>query len=126
MKTIALLGSTGSIGVSTLALVREFPERFRVHGMVAGQNLMLLAKQIKEFSPNCVAIRNEEDVPRLRRLLGNHKVEILWGESGASAVASAAEVDVDTLAARLEAEICDGGGVLMIPPMIGAWARKPE
>ena len=88
VKTIALLGSTGSIGVSTLALVREFPERFRVHGMVAGQNLMLLAKQVKEFSPNCVAIRNEQDVPRLRRLLGNHKVEILWGESGASAVAS--------------------------------------
>ena len=49
MRTIALLGSTGSIGVSTLALVREFPDRFRVHGMVAGRNLKLLAQQIKEF-----------------------------------------------------------------------------
>ena len=39
MRTIALLGSTGSIGVSTLALVREFPERFKVHGMVAGRNI---------------------------------------------------------------------------------------
>ena len=116
MKTIALLGSTGSIGVSTLALVREFPERFRVHGMVAGQNLMLLAKQIKEFSPNCVAIRNEQDVPRLRRLLGSHKVEILWGESGASAVASSAEVDV-VLAAIV-------GGAGLMPCLQGVLAGK--
>ncbi|MGZ8497304.1 MAG: 1-deoxy-D-xylulose-5-phosphate reductoisomerase, partial [Candidatus Binatia bacterium] len=50
MRTIALLGSTGSIGVSTLALVREFPERFEIHGMVAGRNVALLARQIKEFS----------------------------------------------------------------------------
>jgi 1-deoxy-D-xylulose-5-phosphate reductoisomerase len=116
VKTIALLGSTGSIGVSTLALVREFPERFRVHGMVAGQNLMLLAKQIKEFSPNCVAIRNEQDVPRLRRLVGNHKVEILWGESGASAVASLAEVDV-VLAAIV-------GGAGLMPCLQGVLAGK--
>jgi 1-deoxy-D-xylulose-5-phosphate reductoisomerase len=116
VKTIALLGSTGSIGVSTLALVREFPERFRVHGMVAGQNLMLLAKQIKEFSPNCVAIRNEQDVPRLRRLLGNHKVEILWGESGASAVASSVEVDV-VLAAIV-------GGAGLMPCLQGVLAGK--
>ena len=116
MKTIALLGSTGSIGVSTLTLVREFPERFRVHGMVAGQNLMLLAKQIKEFSPNCVAIRNEQDVPRLRHLLGNHKVEILWGESGASAVASSAEVDV-VLAAIV-------GGAGLMPCLQGVLAGK--
>ena len=116
MKTIALLGSTGSIGVSTLALVREFPERFRVHGMVAGQNLRLLAKQIKEFSPNCVAIRNEQDVPRLRRLLGSHKVEILWGESGASAVASSAEVDV-VLAAIV-------GGAGLMPCLQGVLAGK--
>ena len=70
MKRIALLGSTGSIGVSTLALVREFPDRFAIHGMVAGRNLGLLAKQVKEFSPKCVAIQHEEDLPRLRRLLG--------------------------------------------------------
>ena len=116
MKTIALLGSTGSIGVSTLTLVREFPERFRVHGMVAGQNLLLLAKQVKEFSPSCVAIRNEQDVPRLRRLLGNHKVEILWGESGASAVASSAEVDV-VLAAIV-------GGAGLMPCLQGVLAGK--
>ena len=89
MRTIALLGSTGSIGVSTLRLVREFPERFRVHGMVAGKNLSRLARQIKAFQPKCVAIQHEADVPRLRKLIGTSKVEILFGEAGASAVATA-------------------------------------
>jgi 1-deoxy-D-xylulose-5-phosphate reductoisomerase len=77
---------------------------------------MLLAKQIKEFSPNCVAIRNEQDVPRLRRLLGNHKVEILWGESGASTVASSAEIDV-VLAAIV-------GGAGLMPCLQGVLAGK--
>jgi len=70
VKKLALLGSTGSIGVSTLALVREFPEKFHIHGMVAGRNLPLLAKQVREFSPVCVSIQREEDVPRLRALIG--------------------------------------------------------
>ena len=115
MKAIALLGSTGSIGVSTLALVREFPELFRIYGLVAGQNLTLLAKQIKEFSPKCVAIKDEADVPRLRRLIGN-KVEILFGESGAAAVASAPEVDT-VLAAIV-------GGAGLMPTLHGLLAGK--
>ena len=74
MRTIALLGSTGSIGMSTLDLVRQFPERFKVDGLVAGENLKRLASQIKEFAPRCVAIKNEHDIPRLRKLLGNNRV----------------------------------------------------
>lgn len=106
MKTIALLGSTGSIGVSTLRLVREFPDRFRVHGMVAGKNLSRLARQVKAFQPKLVAIKNEADVPRLRQLLGAFKVEILSGAAGASAVATAVEVDV------VLAAIVGGAGLL--------------
>ena len=116
MRTIALLGSTGSIGVSTLALVREFPDRFKIHGMVAGRNLKLLAKQIKEFRPACVAIKDDSDVDELRKLLGNHKVEILCGEAGASAVASATEVDV-VLAAIV-------GGAGLMPTLQGLLAGK--
>jgi 1-deoxy-D-xylulose-5-phosphate reductoisomerase len=116
MRTIALLGSTGSIGVSTLALVREFPDRFKIHGMVAGRNLKLLAKQIKEFRPACVAIKDDSDVDELRKLLGNHKVEILCGEAGASAVASATEVDV-VLAAIV-------GGAGLMPTLKGLLAGK--
>jgi len=116
VKRIALLGSTGSIGVSTLALVREFPDRFRICGMVAGQNLALLAKQIKEFSPECVAIKHEQDVPRLRRLLGKSKAEILFGEAGSAAVATAPEVDV-VLAAIV-------GGAGLMPCLKGLLAGK--
>lgn len=116
MKRIALLGSTGSIGVSTLALVREFPDRFKISGMVAGQNLALLAKQVKEFTPQCVAIKDEQDVPRLRRLLGKGKVEILFGEAGAATVASAPEADV-VLAAIV-------GGAGLMPCFKGLLAGK--
>jgi 1-deoxy-D-xylulose-5-phosphate reductoisomerase len=116
MRIIALLGSTGSIGVSTLALVREFPERFRVHGMVAGRNLPLLARQIKEFSPALAAIEREEDIPQLRKLLGKHTVEILSGQAGAIEVATASKVDV-VLAAIV-------GGAGLMPTLRGLLAGK--
>jgi 1-deoxy-D-xylulose-5-phosphate reductoisomerase len=116
MRTLALLGSTGSIGVSALRLVREFPERFRIHGMVAGKNLKLLASQVKAFRPKVVAIQYEADVPRLRKLLGKTKVDILHGEAGASAVASAAPVDV-VLAAIV-------GGAGLMPTLRGLLAGK--
>lgn len=116
MRTIALLGSTGSIGVSTLRLVREFPARFRVHGMVAGKNLRLMAQQVKAFRPKVVAIQHEADVPRLRQLLGRTKVEILHGDAGASAVATAAPVDV------VVAAIVGGAGLM--PTLKGLLAGK--
>ena len=116
MRTLALLGSTGSIGVSTLALVREFPERFKVHGMVAGRNLALLAQQIKEFSPPLAAIERAEDIPALGKLLGKHKVEILSGQAGAIAVATAAKVDV-VLAAIV-------GAAGLMPTLQGLLAGK--
>jgi 1-deoxy-D-xylulose-5-phosphate reductoisomerase len=116
MRSIALLGSTGSIGVNTLALVRHFPDRFRLHGLVAGQNLKRLALQIKEFAPKCVAIKYEQDVPRLRKLLGSQHVEILWGERGAVAVATAGEIDV-VLAAIV-------GGAGLMPTLEAVRAGK--
>ena len=94
MKSIVVLGSTGSIGVSTLDLVRRFPDEFRARGLVAGRNLKLLAAQIREFVPEWVSIREKEGIPLLRKLLGERKMEILWGESGATSVATASGVDI--------------------------------
>ena len=116
MKSIALLGSTGSIGVSTLDLVRRFPDRFRIVGMVAGENLKLLAAQIKEFSPRCVAIKNEKDVPRLRKLLGTKRMEICWGVNGATNISTANDVDV-VLAAIV-------GGAGLVPTLQAVQAGK--
>jgi 1-deoxy-D-xylulose-5-phosphate reductoisomerase len=116
MRSIALLGSTGSIGISALDLVREFPDRFKVHGMVAGRNLKRLAAQIKEFSPEYVAIKNEEDIPLLREIMGKHRVEILSGLAGATTVATANEVDL-VLAAIV-------GGAGLVPTLMALRAGK--
>jgi 1-deoxy-D-xylulose-5-phosphate reductoisomerase len=116
MRTIALLGSTGSIGLSTLDLVRRFPERFKVYGLVAGENLKRLVSQIREFAPKCVGIKNEEDVPRLRKLLGNNRVEVLCGERGAAAVSTAHEVDI------VVAAIVGGAG--LVPTLAAVQAGK--
>jgi 1-deoxy-D-xylulose-5-phosphate reductoisomerase len=116
MRSIALLGSTGSIGVNTLDLVRRFPDRFKIVGMVAGENLKLLAAQIKEFSPRCVAIKSEKDVPRLRKLLGAKRTEICWGVNGATNISTAHEVDV-VLAAIV-------GGAGLVPTLQAVQAGK--
>ena len=116
MKSIALLGSTGSIGVNTLDLVRRFPDKFKVRGLVAGRNLKLLASQIREFSPEWVSIREKEEVPLLRRLLGNRKMEILWGEDGATSIVTASGVDV------VMAAIVGGAG--LVPTLEAVRAGK--
>jgi 1-deoxy-D-xylulose-5-phosphate reductoisomerase len=84
--------------------------------MVAGRNLPLLARQIKEFSPTLVAIEREEDIALLRKLLGKHKVEILSGPAGAAEVATASKVDV-VLAAIV-------GGAGLMPTLRGLLAGK--
>ncbi|MBF2057813.1 MAG: 1-deoxy-D-xylulose-5-phosphate reductoisomerase [Cyanobacterium sp. T60_A2020_053] len=69
MKLISILGSTGSIGTQTLDIVRENPQEFRVIGLAAGNNINLLAQQIKEFQPEIVAIRDHQNIPLLQELL---------------------------------------------------------
>jgi 1-deoxy-D-xylulose-5-phosphate reductoisomerase len=69
VKAISVLGSTGSIGTQTLAIVEEFPERFRVVALTAGRNLDLLIDQIRRHAPEVVALANEDALPELRRRL---------------------------------------------------------
>ena len=116
MKSIVILGSTGSVGMSTLELARRFPDEFSVRGLVAGRNLKLLAAQIKEFSPAWASVREEEGIRELRRLLGGGKTEILWGESGATTVAVADGVDV------VVAAIVGGAG--LVPTLAAVRAGK--
>jgi 1-deoxy-D-xylulose-5-phosphate reductoisomerase len=111
VKSIVILGSTGSIGLSTLELARSFPDEFQVRGLVAGRNLKLLAAQIKEFSPDWVSVREAEGVAHLRRLLDKHRTEIFCGERGAISVATAPGVDV------VVAAIVGGAGLV---PTLGA------
>jgi 1-deoxy-D-xylulose-5-phosphate reductoisomerase len=88
MKTISLLGSTGSVGVTTLDVVSRFPDRYRVAAMAAGRNLDLLTQQIARFRPELVSVANAELAAELRARLSGAKVEVVHGIEGASAVAT--------------------------------------
>ncbi len=94
MKQLSILGSTGSIGVSTLEIVAANPDRFRVVGLSAGRNLELLAKQIRQFSPQIAAVAFEEDVPRLKELCAGLNVEIVGGVEGLTAVSTATDTEM--------------------------------
>jgi 1-deoxy-D-xylulose-5-phosphate reductoisomerase len=92
MKTISILGSTGSVGCSTLAVVDAFPEQLRVAGLAAGGNIELLAQQVRKYRPRVVSVRDVADVDRLRALVGND-VAILPGIEGAIEVATLPETN---------------------------------
>jgi 1-deoxy-D-xylulose-5-phosphate reductoisomerase len=88
MKAISLLGSTGSVGVTTLDVVSRFPDRFRVIAMAAGKNLDLLTEQVRRFRPELVSVATAELARDLAGRLGGEKVEIVHGVEGAIAVAT--------------------------------------
>jgi 1-deoxy-D-xylulose-5-phosphate reductoisomerase len=88
MKKLAILGSTGSIGVSTLSIVEQFPERFQVVALAAGKNLTKLKQQVSFFCPELVSLTSESDARVLRDQLPTFKGEILWGMEGLFAVAT--------------------------------------
>ena len=94
MKLLSILGSTGSIGVSTLEIVAAYPDRFRVVAMTAGKNLELFASQIRRFSPRIAAVASREDVPRLKELCAGINVEILGGVDGLTAAATVDEAEM--------------------------------
>ena len=99
MKTVALLGSTGSIGRNVCAVVRQFPERFRLTALAAGRNIELLAQQVVEFRPDCVSVAEESLAAPLAALLpAACRAEIVWGEAGLCQAASQAEADITVTA----------------------------
>jgi 1-deoxy-D-xylulose-5-phosphate reductoisomerase len=93
MKRLAILGSTGSIGVNTLDIVRQFPERFEVVGLSAGLNIKLLQEQILEFRPTVVSVLNKELAKALQQDLGSITIDIVHGVEGLIQVATHPEVD---------------------------------
>ena len=94
MKSIIILGSTGSIGINTLDIVRRFPEEFRVVGLTAGNNIDKLEAQIRQFKPEAVAVSTEPSVALLRSRCADLPVEIMAGEEGITQVASALDAEL--------------------------------
>ena len=93
MKTIAILGSTGSIGTQTLDVVRANGD-IQVAALAAGKNIKLLEQQIREFHPRLAAVADESDAKALKTAVADIEVEILYGEEGREAVAICEEAEI--------------------------------
>lgn len=73
MKQIAILGSTGSIGINSLSIIKNYPTQFRVYALVCNKNYRLLSQQVVEFRPKFVYIQNYKALIKLKKLLDTTK-----------------------------------------------------
>jgi 1-deoxy-D-xylulose-5-phosphate reductoisomerase len=100
MKSLTLLGSTGSIGASTMDVVRQNRQFYQVHGLVAGYNIAAILKQIIEFQPKMVVLASSEGMDRLAAELSNSGLprpnwpELAFGAAARVEAATAPEVDM--------------------------------
>ena len=94
MKNISLLGSTGSIGQSTLSVVEKYPDRFRIVALAAGINVDFLEKQVRKFKPAIVATASEKSAESLRNRCTDLKIRIFSGVEGMIQVATAEDADI--------------------------------
>jgi 1-deoxy-D-xylulose-5-phosphate reductoisomerase len=93
MKRIAILGSTGSIGVQALDVVARHPDRFEVVGLAAGKNAERLAEQVRAFRPRYATLTDAAATRQLKERLGREGPEILPHATGAETLAALPEVD---------------------------------
>ena len=96
MKQLAILGSTGSIGTSTLSIVESFPDRFGVASLVAGRNVDLAFHQVSRWRPSVVCMATEEVAARLATRLkaaGITGIEVLHGTAGSVHASTLPQVD---------------------------------
>lgn len=95
MKKISILGSTGSIGVNALKVVRQHPGKFRIMGLSAGENIALLKEQIKEFKPIYVSVATEKLAAKLADMFPPHPdFSTFIGLEGCRRVATIPEVNL--------------------------------
>ena len=92
IQNLTILGSTGSIGVSTLDVVARHPQQFQVFALTAKQRVEELAAQCQQFNPRYAVLGSAAAAQRLRALVSSD-VEVLWGEEGLALVAAHQEAD---------------------------------
>lgn len=95
MKNIAILGSTGSIGCSTLAVIRQNPTLYKAYVLVGGANVAKMTEQCQEFKPKYVAMASKQAAQQLKANLANLKlnIEVLSGEQAMCDLAQLPEVN---------------------------------
>ena len=117
MKNISILGSTGSIGLSTLKVIDSHPELYRVVGLAAGKNADLLLQQVEKYRPRAVATLEETSAARIRQSLGgNSGPEVFHGTEGFKRLATLE--DADTLVSAMS------GAAGLLPTVAGIQAGK--
>ena len=116
VKKLGILGSTGSIGVSTLDIVAAFPDQFEVVSLTAGNNLARLEEQIRHFRPKMVAVISPEGAEQLKKNLGSDAPQILSGVEGL--VACACHEDIDMVVSAIV------GAAGLIPTMAAIESGK--
>ncbi len=94
MKKISILGSTGSIGQSTLSVVAKFPDRFQVAALAAGNNVDLLVKQVRAFRPAIVSVVSPSSAESLKKACCDLNVRIVSGVEGMIQAAAVEEADI--------------------------------
>jgi 1-deoxy-D-xylulose-5-phosphate reductoisomerase len=101
MRRICILGSTGSIGVNTLDVVRAHPDQFKVVALTAGKQVERLAEQCMEFKPKIAVLHRSEDAKKLEQLLSGKgiSIRILSGQEGL--IAAVEESDCNTVMAAI-------------------------
>ena len=96
MQQLVILGSTGSIGQSTLSVVEHNPERYQVFALVGGKNVELMTAQCQQYHPRFVALDDEQAAAKLRQNLTacQLSIEVLSGQKAICELASHPEVDM--------------------------------
>jgi 1-deoxy-D-xylulose-5-phosphate reductoisomerase len=96
MKRIAILGSTGSIGRSTISVAESYPDRFEIAALAAGNNVETAFEQAKRWHPRVVSMAGESQADSLRSWLkkaGLNRIEVVYGPAGAVRVATHPDID---------------------------------
>jgi 1-deoxy-D-xylulose-5-phosphate reductoisomerase len=94
LKRLAILGSTGSIGTQTLDVVSQYPDRFSVEALAAGNNLKLLIAQARKFKPSVVSVANPAHYEELKRSLADMQVTVIAGPDAAEQLATMDNIDI--------------------------------
>ena len=117
-RRIVILGSTGSIGINTLDVIRAHPDRFKVVALTAGKQIDRLAEQCIEFKPAIAVVSEVDDAKRLETLLRqkNISTQVMYGP--ASLVTAVTDSDCDTVMAAIV------GAAGLVPTLAAAKAGK--
>lgn len=95
MKHISILGSTGSIGVNALNVIKEHPSRFRVVALSAYRNVALLKEQVEKFKPRIVSVIDKDHARELEKMIGTGAAtDVLFGPDGYREVATIKEANM--------------------------------